>query len=94
MHVEGQESRQLDWIWSEEGTLLLTVYIWTPKENNMTQRTPLTGEIKTRVPETVKRGLVEEAARRELDLSDIAREAFREYLARRQSPTEPVTSKA
>lgn len=40
-------------------------------------------EIKTRVPEPVKRRLEEEARNRELDLSDIVREALREYLARK-----------
>lgn len=43
-------------------------------------------EIKTRVPEAVKRRLEAEAQSRELDLSDIVREALREYLARQRLP--------
>lgn len=39
-------------------------------------------EIKTRVPGSVKRRLEAQAQSRELDLSDIVREALREYLAK------------
>ncbi len=47
-------------------------------------------EIKTRVPEAVKRRLEAEARERELDLSDIVREALREYFARQ--PTLPAST--
>ena len=49
-------------------------------------------EIKTRVPEAVKRRLEAEAKSRELDLSDIVREALREYLARQPDPILAATN--
>lgn len=42
--------------------------------------------IKTRVPEPIKSALETVAVERHLDLSDIAREAFREYLEKRGMP--------
>jgi hypothetical protein len=42
----------------------------------------LEAEIKTRVPPAVKRAFEELARNRHLDVADVAREAFREFLAK------------
>jgi predicted transcriptional regulator len=42
----------------------------------------LTSDIKVRVPTSVRKAFEEVAKSRHLELSDIAREAFREFLAR------------
>lgn len=47
----------------------------------------LEGQIKTRVPAEVKRELEDIAQNRHLDLSDIVREAFREYLEKHKAGT-------
>lgn len=49
----------------------------------------LDAEIKTRVPSAVKARFENIAADRHLDVADIAREAFREFLARQIPPTLP-----
>ncbi len=41
-------------------------------------------EVKVRVPKEIKRALSKLADERHLDLSDIAREAFRDFLAKNQ----------
>jgi predicted transcriptional regulator len=44
----------------------------------------LTAEIKTRVPKEVKKAFEKIAADRHLDVADIAREAYREYLKKQE----------
>jgi hypothetical protein len=45
-----------------------------------------TDEVKTRVTRRMKRDLERRAAARELDLSDIVREALRDYFAKNGAP--------
>lgn len=53
----------------------------------MSNATKFSEEIKTRVPKLVKRKLKAVADARHLDLSDIAREAYREFLAKPENAT-------
>jgi hypothetical protein len=47
-----------------------------------TKRAPYDAAIKTRVEKSVREGLEQVANNRNVDLADIARDAFREYLIR------------
>jgi len=49
---------------------------------------PLSANIKTRVPSEVRQAFEKIARDRHLDVADIAREAFREYLAKNQVPSQ------
>lgn len=54
----------------------------------------LEAEIKTRVPKPVKRAFEQLAKERHLDVADIAREAYREYLEKHSVPANKDEQKA
>lgn len=70
---------------------LLTFVPHCPMMFPVMARETFDAEIKTRVPSTVKDHLQAIADDRHLDMADIAREAFREYIARQQAiqPAQP-----